>query len=340
MDIHISHSLYGNVKNDLFSFWNNNRSNEIRSKNFFKWRYELRPNNKESSIVFAKNTSDEVIGCLGIVPHHYYFKNQIITLGVLGDIFVRKDYRKNGIAQEMTRYLNTPVLLNEFEDYICVSNKVKTILERTGWSQLGQLRRFVKILNISFFFQKCPRLHFLKAPISKLFNFYFIKSINKDKQANALNYSYVTRVDHLHDRFWKLFDKNAKLMPSKNSSYLSWRYLQHPIISYNICYQKYVDEIIGVLVYHNIGNNIIQIDDFMSKAPSKLLSQFFVQMSRQNFNAVQISLNINSKLVDIVNKLKFISRPDLQSILGLLHNKKDLELNKIDMHFLAGDKDV
>ncbi|MCC6502889.1 MAG: GNAT family N-acetyltransferase [Deltaproteobacteria bacterium] len=320
LEIKLSETSYEKSASKIISLRNSNRA-VPRDANYFNWRYSQRPCDGKPIIIMAE-ISGEAVGCLSLIPHHYYINGERRQVGILGDISVSKEFRGKGIAKKMFACLMDIKDLDKRVDACIVlpNEDAARPLESAGWVSVSRLERHVKILNLEKYIEKkIPNRLALKLLASALqtalkFQYPALWLRNRDiKGAPAAGF------DARFDSLWSRFDKKGASIGQRDRGYLTWRYLSHPLTDYRLYTLTDGDKLCGYLIYH-IEDDRCFVDDILclhvNKYPEYLLARFIGHITKDaGCSSVILAVSrVCAKRLPL-RKFGFFRRPDFQKFL-------------------------
>lgn len=347
MEVTITHVDYNVCIDELIDLRNYNRI-EKRNRAYFNWRYINRPHKSKPQIIIARNQANELIGSVSIIPHHYNVKGESKLFGVVGDISVKKNYRRKGIATKLFNYIREVEFLKDIECLIVLPNtEAEIVLKKTGWQQISSINRYVRVLNFDYYINIKSKFKIFKNVFLTISNKFSNLICIQRKLAEIYSYKITDKLSSDFDNLWFAFDKSNFVGGLRNRSYLQWRYLDHPLIKYQIFCMYKKNTFCGYIVFHD-DNKTVKIDDFFCadfKTDLRYLLGSFIEYTIKNINANNIYLRTNNNDFLVHNPIVFgfIKRKDKQNFLLFSFSDKTINesLKNSKLWFLtSGDKDV
>jgi GNAT superfamily N-acetyltransferase len=339
---------YEECKKDFIEFRNANRETK-RDGTYFDWRYLERPNEQKPIIVWAETEQGVKIGALSLIPHHYLIYNMIADVGILGDISVAKEWRGKGIAQQMFKYLSGTEAAKQLSACLVLPNEAAARpLMKVDWRTISTMTRYVKLIDVEKRLRRPLRASWLSKPAAFVLNF-VLKAMSFETYAGSGHGYKGAVVSEFDDRFDALWDdakKDRKIIGVRNKQYLTWRYVNHPLVDYKIFTLTHNSQLYGYLVYHCHGDSCYVDDIFplhdKSKYPHYLLSIFLRYVKTTNIADITLTMSGNSFVNFNLLKYGFIKRSsDWRIMVNVADNaKKEMLLNGAGWFLTTGDKDV
>lgn len=351
MDLSFGVKSYAECVDALMAFRNRNRP-IARNREYFDWRYRDRPCAIPAQVVWAES-GGRPVGALSVFPHDYHVLDGECTLGVLGDISVDPEFRGQGIAGTMFRFLAGIDLQKQLGGGIVLPNEeAARPLFRSGWIEADRIDRHVRILDIE------PRLGrrlgdgTLAAVLSWPINVgtrWSVREIFFSRNAQRRYHSAVTpAVDERFDGLWRRAAKRGHVLGVRSAAYLRWRYERHPVNRYEIFTLTRADDLCGYVCYR-MSEGTCFIDDIFAdtagEVPNELLRRFLAHLRDQQI-ADTVTVNVNRSYLNIPWRgFGFSRRADFQRVLVAPAGADSAWIrasvsNAATWHIGAGDKDV
>lgn len=263
---------------------------------FFDWQYKNNPSNiyPEYSMKVIE-LKDEVLGHCGIVPVSMKVFDMNLTVGIFANLMVSDKCRGFGLGSLLIK--------KSSDDYaVCYTTgynlKSKVIYEKQGgWTDMGILRRFVRILNVN----KMESLIDKKLPYEN----------NKFERINQ-NLVKVEEFNNQIDSFWEQIKHKYPITINRNKKFLNWRYSNHPILKYSIYLYIKDSEIKGYIIFrieefvdekkdqYKVG----RIIDFISqdKCEEKIIQNIIFLIRKQNVDFIDFYFSGNFHVKSLLNQ--------------------------------------
>lgn len=339
-------SNYEECKGELLSFRNANRD-EKRDMHYFDWRYLGRPNKAEPIIVWAESDHGEKIGALSVILHHFIVNNRIDHIGILGDISVVKEWRGRGIAQQMFRYLTETEEVKQIRAMVVLPNKdAARALVKSGWRNIAIMQRYAKLIKVERKLTELLNLGWLSRLVAIPVN-YLLKVLSRETYVRDVDGYEGTMIDVVDQRFdglWNAAKKDGIIIGQRNTEYLAWRYMKHPLVKYHIYTLSLNSELCGYIVYHS-GGGTCYIDDLFcisrNKHPRYLLRLFLRHIRSTDIE--RVTLSMNNDIFNLgLSECGFVKRFSDWAIMVFTGGKPDnsLLLNGSKWYLTYGDKDT
>lgn len=338
---------YSECKAEYIAFRNENREN-LRDESYFEWRFLKKPGGCIPLIIWVESASGEKIGSVGFTQDVYAVNGELYPFGQLCDISISKKWRGKGIARGMLEFLSGLEQFREKKLCFAMPNQdAARALEKSGWSTLAKIDRYVKILKVDSKIQKIFGRGMLSRAVACPANFAleflsYEKFRRKQKQYSAVP---VEGFDGRFDTFWREYDKKGAVYGLRTSEYLTWRYVSHPYIDYKILALFKGERIRGYAVYFFDGDKC-NVDDIFSVQGDDcpvLLLLYFIRFIREQSKTGSIVVRMNGSEVNKLplKQFGFSRRADSQIFMTYSNDNSVKTLTDPGKWFLtSGDKDV
>lgn len=342
-DVRVSAENYEKCKDEFAAFRNANRT-VARAPEYFRWRYQERPNAAEPVIVCARDASGEIAGALSVIPHHYHVRDAVTRLGVLGDISVSGKHRGKGVAKKMFALLPGLKPVRELAGCIVIPNEdALRPLGKSGWVTATKLERHVKLLNTKEIIARRSSRK-ISTLVSPALDIFLRLAVREPLLSERKDYSGApaSGFDSRFDELWAAVDKKGMILGLRNRDYLAWRFAGHPVEKYGIYTLSDGSKLRGYIVFHCSGD-ACHIDDFLCRKEGDswdYLLSYFIAHVRENVDASKIIINSNPAGPRL-RKFGFFKSPDILHFMVLAPGSATEALSEGDSWFItAGDKDV
>lgn len=342
---------YPECVDDLIAFRNRNRPT-VRDRRYFDWRYQERPCAIPAVVLWAE-TGGRAVGALSVFPHDYYVVEGEYPLGVLGDISVDPEFRGQGIAGAMFRFLAGVDLQRRLGGGIVLPNEeAARPLRKNGWIEANRIGRYVRILNVRPYLERRLGRGTLASGLSWPLNAAVgrapLEILAGWRNEGGFRSAVTTTVDGRFDDLWRRCAKRGHVLGVRSAAYLRWRYERHPVNRYEIFTLSRADELCGYVCYRMTDGMCIVDDVFAASTGASVreLLRTFLGHLRQQRTAHAVTVNVNQSYLEIPWRgFGFSRRADFQRVLvansGAIAGRRFTDVAAAAAwHVTAGDKDV
>jgi hypothetical protein len=296
---------------------------------FFDWQFSQNPFNcfEEYSMKII-SLKEKILGHLGFIPISIKMFEKNYTGVFLLNLMVDEKCRGFGLG---TRLIMDA--MNEFSLCYTLGYNTKTekmYLRLGNWTPMGNLRRFIKILN--------------KENVKKIAQSDVEFEESSEKEVSGFDFIKIEEFDESIDEFWEKIKYKYPITINRTKEYLNWRYSNHPILKYDIYVCKKLEKIKGYVVTrtelpeeNNVKYRIGRTIDFISEDSAEefilnsivkimrsnktdfidfffsgnfhiksLISQGFVENNKEGYEKIPMLLNPISRTRNFINLIFYM----------------------------------
>tara|TARA_Y100000588_G_scaffold89019_1_gene95396 strand:- start:21873 stop:23024 length:1152 start_codon:yes stop_codon:yes gene_type:complete len=257
-------------------YWNT-RHILSRDGNLLLWQYDthrLPQWNSNGPTILLASVNRNIVGMLGLIPFNLNVSGEIFPGCWLSQWFVTPEARNTGAGMRLlwaTRNMGFEAIFA-----IGLNQTAQNIYHAFGFEMLPEVPRWVQVLN----YKDTRNLitdsthETMSAQIPRLDS--LAKESSYTKHTNIKLSLESNRFSSDWDEFW--FNKIAPITigPARDSSYLNWRYAEHPSFKYEfaVAREKSSNNVLGLAVYRieqvmNREEKILRVLEFMSSPESE-----------------------------------------------------------------------
>lgn len=318
-----------------------------------EWLWEYKNNPFGSPIIALAKDKGRVIAqeALFLVPMKY--KENYLLGAQSVDTMTDPAYRGKGIFKKlvlMTLEEGRKRGISLFYGFPN-RNSYHGYVERLGWSDIGRVQRYIRVLNFPHALRaRLPNptlasvLGTMAVPISSL---YFRGQSRRDP---SFSLDKVTYFDSVIDSFLAPISESFPIMVHRQSDYLNWRYLAHPTESYRAFYIKEGDEIRGFAVLHLIRSQYLlgSIGEFFVQDWDEDLALIFITslgdyMRAEGVDIIATWTLPHLKMTGVLKRAGFRLRSEHQHLIAISPNGdiSQEELARLENWYISsGDYDM
>jgi ribosomal protein S18 acetylase RimI-like enzyme len=180
---------------------------------------------------------EQVAACLGYIPVQVTVGPRIVPGAWTANWMVAPEYRGLGLGPLLMR-----ALTQQFDITLDagVSNDAAALLPQMGWTDLGYLPRYVRILDPARASALIERGTLETHPVH-------IRPLPSESRRLQ-----VTHVYHFEDEVTALWDRlfdGTSAGTRRTAAFLNWRYVSHPVFQYRIFDARSTTGLKGIAVY-------------------------------------------------------------------------------------------
>ena len=209
-----------------------------RDERFFRWMFGgAAPNGGEDQVLKLKVASVEghVAGCIGYVPVEFSAGGRVVRGAWAANWMVAESYRRLGLGPLLIRELAA-----SFDVTLALGGNrdAHDLLPRMGWTDFGDLRRYVAVLNpqAAGLLSVTGTIEWPPAP-----------QIPPGGSRDVI----VAQVARFSEEATALWDRlyGHCAGTRRTADYLNWRYEQHPNFQYRLFESRMAGTLTGIAVY-------------------------------------------------------------------------------------------
>ena len=322
-------------KDSIFTLWN--KYLPVHPDRRFEW---MNSNPAGPAIwhgIIDKKT-DQMVGCISIMPHRMIYNKKPIRAGIIGDFMIDSMHRVSAPKLKFLKRLISDQKQLGFDLLYAIPNhKAEKLFHKSGYNKIGRLLYFVRPLNLEHYYN----FRYVKF-IAIIFNF-LIKLISLETIiSNNYTIEDYDQIEKSLDTFWNNMKKIHKgTLSLHDRTYLSWRYFYYQKSPYRILVAKKKSDgtIQGYMVYL-LTHDRLEIYDILSfnkKVVAELIKRIIRIARASNCKAVYCTIFEKNPFVMTLKKMFFL---DSKFKMFLYGNsiKPDFFSNKVFLY--AGDRNI
>ena len=215
----------------------------------------LIPGDKKTEIFIAIDSSnDNIVGQYILVPHNYYYHDEILVVYWGMFFYVLDEYRGQGIGKKLQQMT---VEDNRFYLAVSVAESTRKLIKKLGGFELGEVFTQSYIINVDRniaekYLMKSLKSSVITKPIYKILrrnlfpsfikNLLIARFINKTnnylrKNSSQENFEFVEEIEFNDLRLLKLKSSMRKVydaFPIDDLDYMKWKFKDHPVKKYKV----------------------------------------------------------------------------------------------------------
>lgn len=189
----------------------------LANKKFFAWLFH-NPFWKERSASLLRHALDgKFTSEIGSYPVPWRYGGKTIRGQFLINMMSHEEYRGRGVGGLLWKRAEDGAELSVVLGY---NQNASVFVEGFGWTMMPILRRFIRFLDP----RSCSRL--IKCALVK-------EREPMPVFSGGYHWERVQRFGKEYDRFWNVIKKKYPITVERCSEYMNWRYVDHPIFSYD-----------------------------------------------------------------------------------------------------------
>lgn len=300
--------------------------NKKITKEYWNWRYEV----FGKPIRFVATDKRKIVGFYIVHPIPIKI-NDIISKAIFSmTVMTDPRFRGKGIFPKLAELIYQHAINEGYKLAIGFPNinSSKIHFEKLGWQNFGKMEEFEKIITSRIFQSKYDEYQIEK-----------LDEINEEI-----------------DKIWNENKNEFKFIIPRDTKYIKWRYVTHPLEKYqdypNFKYEIFIikknKQSIAYFILKKFGNEKIHLIDFFGKLNEEVFriilnhAELFCKKNKISKLTFWCNFSINTKFKNILNKLDFVSKPsDVYFGVKILNFEFQSELlDKTNWFITMGDSDV
>jgi hypothetical protein len=284
-----------------------------------EWLIEGNPVGQTVWFFAFGSKTNALAGTISIMPRKIKISNKEYKAGIVGDFMVAKEHRAFGPALPIMKAVIGDYQRLGFDFLYTVPNpQSEALAHRAGFTRIGTLKRFTKVLNPGYKLQgRMPRLlSTLLAPGANMVCKLFSRDAYTTSRLDLKKYT----EQNAEGSFCIMGKADLPyIMGDRSNEYMRWRYFQNPLYKCNIFgYSELdTDQPLGCVVVTMIGENA-HVLDFMfhrTEAVEPILLRFLKDMRKNGCGAVSVRMLEGSPLQERLERLGFYERKETAPLL-------------------------
>jgi GNAT superfamily N-acetyltransferase len=308
----------------------------------YEWLNIGSPAGKAWWFLALDDQSKILLGFITLLPRQIIWKGEKLLSGIMGDFVVDKPHRGFGLGLQLPRHaLDKALELGFSLIYVIPYYGSIKHFERAGLRHKIRLRWLIKPLDFR---------RYVRNPIAARTLNIAALLFDRVSQSLFLNpfvlrgsyFEEVESIGHDFDNFWaKLKNGRDDILGSRDSRYLTWRYLQNPLMKFQVLTfrQRASEDLLGYVIFTINGGKLDVYDiQYLQKKVKYLLVQKLIRIAkRERCEAVYILLSAGDNALSTLKVFGFIPSEGKNP---LCYAAMDPELNLDTWRFFQGDRNV
>lgn len=264
--------------------------NGVVAEQKFQDQYLQNPAGMGQCFFIREEATGEAVGVQSLVPRQFHRGDKKIQAATMADFMVTQAHRSLGPALQLMRNCMESGATDFVFLYGFPNQKAQSIFKRAGLSPLGNITRYVKLLQSRDFLQsKIGEPWFSIASTILDAALYIADSIRYLIFKDKYDWREMTTFDVSFENLWEEQVSSGLLISERSEHLLKWRYPSSDSWKIFAAFARNSTTLLGYLVWKQQGTNIT-ISDFLCDASAlpALLHSFSWRMRK--YKARRISL--------------------------------------------------
>ncbi|HBU69110.1 MAG TPA: hypothetical protein DEE98_01870 [Elusimicrobia bacterium] len=298
----------------LVALWSRNLSSMAPQR--FIWLYGKNPEGAPKTCVAVLPENNEMIGSGSIYPRMFDVGGVKVKGGIAVNFAIDKKYRVFGPALSLQRSVVEGIAEVGYSFVFAYPNKAsRGVFTRAGYRVVGEAGNWVKLLDsegkLSGYVKNKTLVKLIAAVVNRI-----LEIQDRSRAAFVSNNEICETLDRADERFdalWENTEKNCRVLGTKSSSYLNWRYSDYPTGEFRyFCLFDGEKRDIKAFVVFTIRDNIATVMEMNAVEPKttrRILLNFSLAMRMMKASSISISYLGNKQFVKEIEHINFIRRP-------------------------------
>ena len=334
---------------DVYLLWRSVFGENFKAEAKYDWFYRSNVTSSGRIYLLFNGAQSSLVGVQGIAPRSWRIASQGTTVkqsqvGLLLDIAVDAQHRTLGPALKMIKNALGSEEQNFVIYYAFPNEKSETIFKRIGFKELGQFKRFVKVLRFNKYLQKHvsqPIANIIAAILNAgayLKDWFMLFIVRRTFRGEL-----VTRFDKRFDDLWDDSNRTSDIIANRDAKSLQWYFGANPIYDTKtfVAINNADDSYIGYVVFRRTQKNDVIIYDFFSRDSGKMLGVtllLFVECIRKfDAGSITVGCHVSKQIEQQLKKVGFSCRDSRPIIYKVNNPALAIDLNAI--YLTSYDKD-
>ena len=324
-------------KGDVAEFWRKDLPDTPEGR--LEWMMNDNPAGPATWFFAFDSKNGELAGMISVMPRDLLVNGQKMRAGIVGDFVVGEKYRVFGPALSLVKSVtNSLARLGLDIIYTIPNRESEKLIERVGFTELGQFLHYVRPINLRYYLKKHANKLFLDlpAPTVKV----VLKAISLQTYVtygNVREESSITR--DLETLLGSEEDKRP-VTSLRNFEFLDWRYAKNPFGHFQIitCWDRRGNKLVGYLIFIIEGSQLSIYDIFCNGrcAFLRLVKKAEQIASEKQCKGLYVRLMDSNPMHPLFKKCGFLDTKDRAPV--MVYTEKPIYLKGWD--FFSGDRNI
>lgn len=319
---------------------------------YWNWKYFQNPNGEH--MMYLALDGGRVVGEVGSIAAKIKCGDSSYPASQTCDITVLPEYQKGGTFLKLYKLSNEEHVQRDI--LTCYGFSVPVTLKISSkllkFQPVCPVMRWVLILNPIPFLHKKFKMPIVAKAAGSIGRFFInlrIKRLYRIPEEKIIEIHFF---DERFDRFWEERKKDYEIMLVRDSTYLNWRYIDHPARRYKVVAYLLDGKIKGFIVFTTGVDEVrrgiimdIMVDPSEKKAVDYLLSAAIKFFYKEATDAVVLWLPEHASLVRDIKKWGFVRCETQHNLIARIVQQEEKRvnpeyiMNPDNWYFTMGDSD-
>jgi hypothetical protein len=285
----------------------------------FDWLYKFNPVGVAKAWIAKDAQTERIVGTAAAFPRRYYLGEQEVCAWVFGDFAFDPEYRSLGPAVQLQRAcLNVTNSGDGMFAYDFPSAAMIAVYKRLGHPVTQKMLRFAKLLRVDRRVRDTIKLPLAQPVLSAVGNT-VLKLLSTKIVPDA---SLEVSIHHgpCGEEFSEIAYQQGRrwgVCIQRSAEYLNWRYLHHPLTSYEIITARCEGRLKSYVIWTQAGEDASIVDLFGendSVVVKALLTAVVRRLSKSHVTTLSIWLNESHPWISACAEMDFRAREALPMV--------------------------
>ncbi len=285
----------------------------------------------------AKN--GELSGMISVMPRDLLVNGQKMRAGIMGDLVVAEPYRVFGPALSLVKAVtNSLASLGLDFIYTIPNRESEKLIERAGFTELGQFVHLVRPVNLRYYLNKYTNGLFKHLP--ETIGRVVLKTISLQTYVLSGNVREEPSITRDIEALLESEEDKRPVTSLRTFEFLDWRYAKNPFGRFRIitCWDRRGSKLLGYLIFVIGGAQLSIYDTFLKSNVSflRLVRKAERIASGNQCKGLYVRLLDSNPMQPLFRKCGFLDTKDRAPI--MVYTEKPIDLKGWD--FFSGDRNI
>ena len=223
------------ARDQLLPIWTQNLPirGEVDAK--LRWFYVDGPHGPGHAFVIHPELDRAPIGSAGVGVRTLRFHDRPIRAALFADLAIERPHRSGLPALALVRAVRHHVTESFDVGYGFPNAKAAAVYRRGGYRQLGEMKRYVRVLRSGTYLERRLRVPYLGRAAGAVADRVLVAAARaRSWRRPGVELTWQDGFDRRFDRLWEEGRRLAPILCERSSAFLTWRFAHHPGHDYRI----------------------------------------------------------------------------------------------------------
>ncbi|MDB4962421.1 MAG: hypothetical protein JWP01_2420 [Myxococcales bacterium] len=284
-----------------------------------RWFYCDGPHGPGESFVIEPSQTEEAIGSAGVGVRTMWLHDRPLRGALLADLAIERAHRSGFPALALVRAVKQHVSGTYDLGYGFPNAKAAAVYQRTGHRELGQMRRYVRVLKTASFLEPRLRVRHVARAIAKVIDHALVVDTRlRLLRARGLELAWLDQFDGRFDDLWNEARTLAPVLCERSAAFLRWRFSQQPGYQYRIAalIEASTHRMRAYAVVRNAKNGV-ELTDLFGVSPTEidvLLGRLLLALRKEDHASVSFRFLGSRQIREVLARHRFAGRPGTRMV--------------------------